>query len=46
VRRYRENRFVWDPEASTIRADSPLAALTGKGAWRDLESGDEEADDV
>jgi ATP-dependent helicase/nuclease subunit B len=46
VRRYRENRFVWDPDASTIRPDSPLAALTGKGAWRDLEPGDEEADDV
>jgi len=46
VRRYRENRFVWDPDASTIRTDSPLAALTGKGAWRDLEPLDEEAEDV
>ncbi len=44
VRTLRAGHFAWDPDTTTIRAGSPLAALAGIGAWHDLD--DEEGDDA
>jgi ATP-dependent helicase/nuclease subunit B len=42
VRTLRENRFAWDPAATSIRPDDPLGPLVGRGV---LQDDDEEGDD-
>ena len=46
VRALRENRFVWDPEGSRIRADSALGRLVGLAAYRELDDEEEDGEGV
>jgi ATP-dependent helicase/nuclease subunit B len=40
VRILRENRFTWDPAASTLRAGDALAPVVGRGVMQDEDEGD------